>query len=189
MPEELVRATERLQQNLAISVPTLSQVAAEAAFDGREEMEAIKHGYEENRQILLRGLPAAGFKDILPVDGAFYLYADTAPFSDDSLAFAPDYGALLAVRRHTDLPLVFDPSHSTGRADAVAAAAVAATAFGADGLLIESHIAPERCYQPGDGAHMYPPERIAELLTACAGVRDGTAAVRTAPLPSATSRL
>ncbi|MBN8958661.1 MAG: aminotransferase class I/II-fold pyridoxal phosphate-dependent enzyme [Rhizobiales bacterium] len=88
VPEELVRATERLQQNLAISVPTLSQVAAEAAFDGREEMEAIKHGYEENRQILLRGLPAVGFKEILPVDGAFYLYADTAPFSDDSLAFA-----------------------------------------------------------------------------------------------------
>ncbi|MGE0751101.1 MAG: pyridoxal phosphate-dependent aminotransferase [Variibacter sp.] len=88
VPEELTRTVERLQQNLAISVPTLSQVAAEAAFDGTAEMEAVKHGYEENRQILLRGLPGAGFKEILPVDGAFYLYADTAPFSDDSLAFA-----------------------------------------------------------------------------------------------------
>jgi aspartate/methionine/tyrosine aminotransferase len=34
-PASLVRPIERLQQNLAISVPTLSQVAAEAAFDGR----------------------------------------------------------------------------------------------------------------------------------------------------------
>ncbi len=90
VPDELVRPIERLQQNLAISVPTLSQIAAQAAFDGRAEMEAVKHGYEENRQILLRGLPAAGFKRILPVDGAFYLYADISPFSDDSVEFAKE---------------------------------------------------------------------------------------------------
>src|SRR5215470_7230542 len=55
VPEPLVRPIERLQQNFAISVPTLSQVAAEAAFDGREEMEAVKHGYEVNRRILTEG--------------------------------------------------------------------------------------------------------------------------------------
>ena len=44
VPEPLVRPIERLQQNLSISVPTLSQIAAEAAFEGREEMEAIKRG-------------------------------------------------------------------------------------------------------------------------------------------------
>src|SRR5439155_12168164 len=37
VPEVLVRPIERLQQNLSISVPTLSQIAAEAALDGREE--------------------------------------------------------------------------------------------------------------------------------------------------------
>ena len=58
VPEPLVRPIERLQQNLAISVPTLSQIAAEAAFDGTDEMEAIKHGYQENRRILIEGLPA-----------------------------------------------------------------------------------------------------------------------------------
>ena len=87
-PEPLVRPIERLQQNLAISVPTLSQVAAEAAFDGRAEMEAVKHGYEENRQILIEGLPKAGLDKFLPVDGAFYLYADVSRFSTDSLDFA-----------------------------------------------------------------------------------------------------
>ena len=40
VPENLVRTIDRLQGNLAISVPTLAQVAGEAAFDGREEMEA-----------------------------------------------------------------------------------------------------------------------------------------------------
>src|SRR5437016_2903057 len=88
VPDALVRPIERLQQNLAISVPTLSQVAAAAAFDGRDEMEAVKHGYEENRRILVEGLPRAGLDKFLPVDGAFYLYADVSPFTDDSFEFA-----------------------------------------------------------------------------------------------------
>ena len=66
----------------------MSQIAAEAAFDGRAEMEAVKHGYEENRRILIEGLPKAGLDKFLPVDGAFYLYADVSRFSDDSLDFA-----------------------------------------------------------------------------------------------------
>ncbi|HML13441.1 MAG TPA: aminotransferase class I/II-fold pyridoxal phosphate-dependent enzyme [Xanthobacteraceae bacterium] len=88
VPPALVRAVERLQQNFAISVPTLSQVAALAAFDGRAELEAVKHGYEENRRILIEGLPGAGLDKFLPVDGAFYLYADISRFSDDSFDFA-----------------------------------------------------------------------------------------------------
>jgi aspartate/methionine/tyrosine aminotransferase len=87
-PATLVRPIERLQQNLAISVPTLSQIAAEAAFDGRAEMETVKRGYVENRQILLDGLPKAGLDTFLPVDGAFYLYADVSRFSSDSFDFA-----------------------------------------------------------------------------------------------------
>ncbi len=87
VPPELVRPVERLQQNLAISVPTLSQIAAEAAFEGRAEMEDVKHGYEENRRILLEGLPAAGLDAFLPADGAFYLYADVARLTGDSLDF------------------------------------------------------------------------------------------------------
>jgi aspartate/methionine/tyrosine aminotransferase len=83
-PEHLVR----LQQNLAISVPTLSQIAAEAAFEGRAEMEDVKHGYQENRRILIEGLPRAGLTKFLPADGAFYLYADVSAFTSDSFEFA-----------------------------------------------------------------------------------------------------
>ncbi len=88
VPPQLVRAVERLQQNLAISVPTISQIAAEAAFDGRAELDQIKHGYEENRRVLLEGLPRAGLDSFLPVDGAFYLYADVSRFANDSFDFA-----------------------------------------------------------------------------------------------------
>jgi len=88
VPPALIRTIDRLQGNLAISVPTLAQIAAEAAFDGLAEMEAVKHGYEENRRILLEGLPKAGLDKMLPVDGAFYLYADVSRFSNDSFDFA-----------------------------------------------------------------------------------------------------
>src|SRR6476646_68949 len=112
VPESLVRPIERLQQNLSISVPTLSQIAAEAAFEGREEMEAIKHGYQENRRILVEGLPRAGLTDFLPADGAFYLYADVSKFSSDSFAFAKE---MLEKAHVAATPGVdFDPIH--GRA-------------------------------------------------------------------------
>ena len=109
VPEILVRPIDRLQGNLAISVPTLSQIAAEAAFDGRAEMEAVKHGYEKNRRILVEGLPKAGLNKILPVDGAFYLYADVSEFSDDSFDFAK---RLLEEAHVAATPGVdFDPEH------------------------------------------------------------------------------
>jgi len=112
VPDVLVRPIERLQQNLSISVPTLSQVAAEAAFEGRDEMEAIKHGYQENRRILIDGLPKAGLTKFLPADGAFYLYADVSDFTSDSFAFASE---MLEKAHVAATPGVdFDPIH--GRA-------------------------------------------------------------------------
>ena len=88
VPEALVRPVETLQQNLPISVPTLSQIAAEAAFEGCAEMDVIKHGYQDNRRALIEGLPKAGLDRFLPADGAFYLYADVSKFTDDSFDFA-----------------------------------------------------------------------------------------------------
>src|ERR1700710_801566 len=112
VPEVLVRPVERLQQNLAISIPTLSQIAAEAAFDGAAEMEAIKRGYQENRRILIEDLPQAGLDSFLPADGAFYLYADVSKFTSDSSAFAAE---MLEKARVAATPgLDFDPVH--GRA-------------------------------------------------------------------------
>ncbi len=109
VPQALVRPIDRLHGNLAISVPTLSQIAAEAAFDGRDEMEAVKHGYEENRRILTQGLPAAGLDKFLPVDGAFYLYADISRFSNDSLDFAKRMLEQAGVAATPGLD--FDPIH------------------------------------------------------------------------------
>jgi aspartate/methionine/tyrosine aminotransferase len=88
LPEQLVRPVERIAQSLYISPPELSQRAAAAAFGATEELEAVKAGYARNRALLLDRLPALGFTEMLPVDGAFYLYASVRPFSNDSVAFA-----------------------------------------------------------------------------------------------------
>jgi len=109
VPEPLVRPIERLQQNLSISVPTLSQIAAEAAFEGHLEMEEVKRGYLENRGILIAGLPQAGLTKFLPADGAFYLYADVSEFTSDSFKFASE---MLEKAHVAATPGIdFDPVH------------------------------------------------------------------------------
>lgn len=90
VPERMVRTIERLQQNLSISVPYLSQVAGEAAFAATAECEAIKAGYAQNRAYLLKALPEIGLGDFLPVDGAFYIYCDIGRYSNDSMQFCRD---------------------------------------------------------------------------------------------------
>ena len=87
VPEDLQRPVECLAQNLFISPPTLSQVAAVAAFDCAEELDANVARYAENRALLLDRLPRAGFDRLAPADGAFYIYADVARLTNDSQDF------------------------------------------------------------------------------------------------------
>ena len=87
VPPELVRPIERLSQNFFISVPTLSQHVAIAAFECRSELDAHVRRYRVNRDLLLAGLPAAGLDRFAPAQGAFYLYADVAHLTNDSREF------------------------------------------------------------------------------------------------------
>jgi aspartate/methionine/tyrosine aminotransferase len=97
VPDSLVRPIERLAQNLYISPSAVSQVAALAAFDGVEELEANKRVYADNRALLLEQLPKAGLDRIVPADGAFYLYVDVSAFTSDSVAFTRDMLADLGI--------------------------------------------------------------------------------------------
>uniref|UniRef100_A4WTN6 Aminotransferase n=1 Tax=Cereibacter sphaeroides (strain ATCC 17025 / ATH 2.4.3) TaxID=349102 RepID=A4WTN6_CERS5 len=90
VPEAHVRPIERLAQNMFICPPHASQIAALAALDCAEELEANRIVYAENRRLMLEGLPKAGFTRFAPPDGAFYVYADVSDLTDDSLAFAAE---------------------------------------------------------------------------------------------------
>ena len=86
-PTGLLRPIECLAQNLFISPPTLPQIAASAVFECRDELEANVRRYAENRELLLRQLPRAGFDRLAPADGAFYIYADVSRLTNDSDEF------------------------------------------------------------------------------------------------------
>ncbi len=87
LPDDLLPPVLRLKQNLFISAPHVSQVAAEAAFDGTDEIERTLAGYRRSRAHLLDTLPRAGLPRLLPAQGAFYIYAELDGRSGDSDAF------------------------------------------------------------------------------------------------------
>ena len=88
VPETHIRTVERLAQNMFICPPHASQIAALAALDATDELEANRAIYTENRRLMLDGLPQAGFTRIAPPDGAFYIYADVSDLTDDSLSLS-----------------------------------------------------------------------------------------------------
>ena len=87
LPEDLVRPVECLAQNLFISAPHISQLAAEAAFDSHEELQRNVQRYRRSRDLLVAGLPNVGFSRLSAAEGAFYLYADISDRTADSEAF------------------------------------------------------------------------------------------------------
>lgn len=88
LPPGNVRQVERLAQNMFICASHAAQIAALAAMDAPEELEANMAVYRENRRLMIEGLPKAGFDRIAPPDGAFYVYADISHLTEDSRAFA-----------------------------------------------------------------------------------------------------
>ncbi len=73
-----------------------------------------------------------------------------------------DINAIPVLQSQTHLPVILDPSHSTGHWKFVAAIARAGVAAGADGLMIEVHNHPNEALS--DGAQSLKPERFAELM-------------------------
>ena len=84
LPESLVRSVECLAQNLFVSPPAISQRAALAVFECRDELDGHVRRYARNRALLLEELPRAGYDKLAPVEGAFYVYADVAHLTNDS---------------------------------------------------------------------------------------------------------
>lgn len=73
-----------------------------------------------------------------------------------------DINAVPVLKGMTHLPVILDPSHSTGHANYVTAIARAAIAAGADGLIIEVHNDPEHALS--DGRQSLRPEKFAEMV-------------------------
>jgi 3-deoxy-7-phosphoheptulonate synthase len=73
-----------------------------------------------------------------------------------------DINAIPVLKSLTHLPVVLDPSHSTGYWNYVTAISRAGIAAGADGLIVEVHPNPDQALS--DGGQSLKPERFAELV-------------------------
>jgi 3-deoxy-7-phosphoheptulonate synthase len=73
-----------------------------------------------------------------------------------------DINAIPVLKNLTHLPVILDPSHSTGYSELVAAIARAAVAAGADGLIVEVH--PDPAHAVSDGRQSLRPEKFAEMV-------------------------
>jgi 3-deoxy-7-phosphoheptulonate synthase len=73
-----------------------------------------------------------------------------------------DINAIPVLKSQTHLPVILDPSHSTGHWEYVTAIARAGVAAGADGLIVEVHIDPTQALS--DGGQSLKPERFAEMV-------------------------
>lgn len=74
-----------------------------------------------------------------------------------------DINAIPVLKALTHLPVILDPSHSTGHWQYVSAVGRAAIAAGADGVIVEVHPNPEQALSDGDQS--LKPERFAEFVT------------------------
>lgn len=95
VPEWLRAPLDRLEANLTVCPPAISQEAAVEAFSAESIAELNSHvtRYARNRDVLLEGLPRVGLGNIAPPDGGFYIYANIEglyddPSSVDSMAWA-----------------------------------------------------------------------------------------------------
>lgn len=75
----------------------------------------------------------------------------------------PDESITPLLKEKTWAPVVVDPSHSVGRAQYVPSAALAAVAYGADGLIIETHIDPKHGIGD-DPKQALTPEALTKLI-------------------------
>ncbi|MFQ6002382.1 MAG: 3-deoxy-7-phosphoheptulonate synthase, partial [Candidatus Zixiibacteriota bacterium] len=73
-----------------------------------------------------------------------------------------DISAVPIIKKLSHLPVIVDPSHSTGQRYLVGPVSKSAIAVGADGLLIEVHPHPEEALS--DGVQSLSPEEFYELM-------------------------
>jgi aspartate/methionine/tyrosine aminotransferase len=89
-PEAMIDPLDRLAQNMFLSAPTLSQMAAIHAFSPEviSILEQRRLAFQQRRDFLLPALRDLGFSLPVTPQGAFYLYAGCNEHTDDSQQLA-----------------------------------------------------------------------------------------------------
>jgi 3-deoxy-7-phosphoheptulonate synthase len=154
-----VREKRNVLENV-IEYADIIQVGARnmKSYGFLQELGSLTKGRKQ--PILLKRGDSSKLKDFLLA--AEYIAANGNPnvilclrgirtFEDEKFQrYTPDIGAITVLKRESNLPVIFDPSHSVGYRVNVPGVALAAVAAGADGLLIETHNDPANALCDGE---------------------------------------
>jgi 3-deoxy-7-phosphoheptulonate synthase len=106
-------------------------------------------------------IAAEGNKDIVLCERGIVPIGKGREFTRYTL----DLAAVPAIRKETFLPVIVDPSHSTGRADLIFNMSCAAVASGAHGLMIEVHHNPPEALV--DARQAITPDELQHVIKTC----------------------
>ncbi len=126
----------------------------------------LKRGLANTLKELLMSaeyIMASGNEDVILCERGIRTYSDY-------LRNTLDLSAVPMLHELSHLPVIVDPSHAIGIARMVPPMAMAATACGCDGLMIEVHNDPQHALC--DGAQSLRPEEYAELVKKVMAVRE-----------------
>lgn len=133
---------------------------------------------KSGKTVLLKRGPAATYEDflmsaeyIMSKGNSQIILCETGIRTfEDYTRSTLDIAAVPVLKQHTHLPVIVDPSRSSGRADLVEPLATAATAAGADGLMIEVHDNPQ--YSVTDGREHLVPGAYKVVLDHCRKIHE-----------------
>ncbi|MBQ7445344.1 MAG: 3-deoxy-7-phosphoheptulonate synthase [Clostridia bacterium] len=172
-------------------LPIVSEIMSRADLDLFEDVDVLQVGARNmqnfdllrelghlNKPILLKRGLANTLKELLM--SAEYIMAsgnENVILCERGIRTFSDYfrntldlSAVPMLHELSHLPVIVDPSHATGIARMVPPMALAATAAGCDGLIIEVHNDPQNALC--DGAQSLKPEDYASLVTKVLAVRE-----------------
>ncbi|NPB00776.1 MAG: 3-deoxy-7-phosphoheptulonate synthase [Crenarchaeota archaeon] len=89
---------------------------------------------------------------------------------EKSTRFTLDIAAVPIVKQRTNLPIIVDPSHPAGRRELVEPLALAGIAAGADGIIVEVHVEPEKALC--DAEQQLTPEQFRDLMNKIRGLAE-----------------
>lgn len=91
IPSDKVRSVQKLQQNMFICAPTISQHAAVSAYNIKNKVQKnILKSYEQKRDFALRFLNEMGIKVNYTPDAAFYILCNFEDYCESSLDLCKD---------------------------------------------------------------------------------------------------
>jgi 3-deoxy-7-phosphoheptulonate synthase len=158
MREELIPLMTRYVDVLQVGARNMQNFALLHAIGESQHPTLIKRGMMATVEELLMAAEyvlSHGNKHVVLCERGIRTF-------ENSTRNTTDINAIPVLKELTHLPVILDPSHSTGNWSYVTAIAKAAIAAGADGLIVEVHPHPEEALS--DGGQSLKPERFAELV-------------------------